>query len=376
MASSGVSSEDATDAEGRDARAAAEQARRKAEAMGLLNAHPFRPAPWLPSAHLQTVWSVFYRERPEVQPRRERWETPDGDFLNVYTNEGEAGRPVVLVLHGLEGCAQSNYVLGLMEAFGRIGWTTVAFEHRSCGPEMNRTCWMYHSGETRDLEFVVARLIETRPELRLYIAGFSLGGNVTAKWLGVVGEAAPPEVRGAAAVCPPFDLTISGPHLDTVLFGAYTRWFLRSLIPKALAKVELAPDRLNPELIRECRTFLEYDTHATAALYGYKDAWDYWASVSCGQFLGGVRRPMLLIAAQDDPFNPPKTLPREVAERSPFLHPQFPKRGGHVGFIYGTWRNSRHWAEEQIVRFFRFYEEAGEGSVGEGESERGSSLGD
>jgi uncharacterized protein len=114
---------------------------------------------------------------------------------------------------------------------------------------------------------------------------------------------------------------------------------------------------MDVEKIRAARTFWEYDTYATAALHGYQDAVDYWSCVSCGQYLHGIRRPTLLLASADDPFNPPQTLPQEIASESSFLHPQFTDKGGHVGFVYGTWQNSRHWAEEQTIRFFELYDE-------------------
>jgi uncharacterized protein len=143
-------------------------------------------------------------------------------------------------LHGLEGSVQSNYILGLMDAFGRKGWGVTVFEHRTCGGTMNRAKRTYHSGEASDLHFVVKRLIE-RDAARIFVAGFSLGGNVTGRWLGMLGHDIPPQVKGAALICPPFDLTVAGPHLDSVLWGAYTRWFLRTLVPKAIAKAQQYP---------------------------------------------------------------------------------------------------------------------------------------
>jgi predicted alpha/beta-fold hydrolase len=250
-----------------------------------------------------------------------------------------------------------------MDAFSRERWNSIAVEWRSCGGEMNRNLRLYHSGETTDLEFVVEELIR-RLDRRgggthtIFLVGFSLGGNVTTKWLGQKGERVPEQVRAAAAVSPPFDLTVSGPHMDRVLGGAYVKWFLRTLIPKAMEKERQFPGSLDLERIRQCRTFREFDTYATAVLHGFRDAEDYWARVGCGQFLEGVRRPLLLIASADDPFNPASTLPREITSKSPWLHPLFTERGGHVGFIHGpSPRETRHWAEEQVLRFLKLYAE-------------------
>jgi predicted alpha/beta-fold hydrolase len=153
------------------------------------------------------------------------------------------------------------------------------------------------------------------------------------------------------AVSPPFDLMVSGPHLDRVLFGAYTRAFLRTLIPKALAKAEQFPGLLDAERIRRSKSFEEFDTHATAVLHGFAHAHDYWRRVSSGQFLRHIAVPTLLIASADDPFNPGSALPREEAARSPYLVAQFSKHGGHVGFVSGTPLRPTYWADAQIMRF-------------------------
>jgi len=331
----------------------------KRNAMTELARHPFRPAWWLRNAHAQSCWSPLFRRPPQVAPKSERWDTPDGDFIGIHTIEGRTDAPQVLLLHGLEGSIRSNYMIGMMRAFSELGWSVTAMEHRSCSGELNRTRRMYHSGETTDLDFVARRLIERRPDSRLYVAGVSLGANQIGKWLGELGDLAPDQLAAAAIISPPFDLTISAPHTDRSLGGFYTRRFLRTLIPKAVEKDKQFPGVLNIEAIRRATTFEEFDTHATAPLHGFVDAWDYWKRVSCGQFLSNVRRPLLLIAAEDDPFNPGATHPIETASTSPWLVPQFTTHGGHVGFVAGVNpRATRHWAEEQIVRFFLACEKA------------------
>lgn len=324
-----------------------------------LERHRFAPAWWARSRHPQTCWSPLFRTMPEVDFRLERWTTPDDDFLRIHHADPiandlltpAADPPVLLILHGLEGSAQSNYVLGLADGFTRAGWRVVAMEHRSCGGEINRARRLYHSGVTDDLAFVVDEIVRRRIGKRIYIAGISLGGNQTVKWLGERGEAIPECVQGAVAMCVPFDLTVSGPNIDRAAGGAYVRRFLKTLIPKAILKERQFPGCVDIEKIKAAQTFEEFDTYGTAALHGFDDARHYWKSVGCGQFLGGVRRPLLLISAEDDPFNPGETLPRETCANSPWLIDCFSKTGGHVGFIYGrSPRTSRHWAEEQTLR--------------------------
>jgi predicted alpha/beta-fold hydrolase len=338
-----------------------EHGRQKAAVMADLNSFPFRWPWWLRSPHLQTFAARCLR-RPDHPPLLlERWDTPDDDFLRIHRFDGADDKPVALLLHGLEGSAQSNYILGLTKRLSELAWSVVVMEHRSCGGEMNRARRMYHSGETTDLAFVIDTLTQRRPSTPIYIAGFSLGGNQTAKWLGEVGDSAPPSVKAAAVVSPPYDLATSGRRLDRGFHRAYVRHFLRTLIPKAEAKERQYPGCFDIDAVRRSATFEEFDTHATAALHGFRDAADYYEKVSCGQFLPGVRRPTLLLSAADDPFNPGSTLPRVTAAKSPFLYPQFPERGGHVGFIRRE-RTCRvgYWAEEQIVRFFSACEKMGQ----------------
>ena len=330
------------------------QAERKARALTVLNARPFAAPAWLRNAHAQTMWAPFFRRPPRTPRRVERIETPDGDSLELYVVEGNVGKPAVLMSHGLEGSADSKYILGMNDKLHGLGWTAVTMEFRGCGREINRARRMYHSGETTDFAFVAARLAAAHP--RLYLAGFSLGGNVLAKWLGESARAVPVNVCAAAAISVPYDLTVSGPHIDRVLGGFYSRHFLKSLVRKAEEKERQHPGCVDIARVRAARTLYQFDNDATAALHGFRDADHYYESQRSGPFLDGVRVPTLLLSAADDPFSPASTLPRDAADRSDYLHPQFTENGGHVGFVCGPPFNPRYWAEEQIVRFFQAYD--------------------
>lgn len=323
----------------------------KAAVQAALDQHPFQPPRWLRNAHGQTIWSSFFRRQGVPDAVTEYWQTPDDDRLRLHLFEGREGAPWVVLLHGLEGCHESNYILGLRHRFSANGWSTAALDFRSCDGRMNRSKRLYHSGETTDFEFVVRELRRRYRVDRLYAVGFSLGGNVIAKWLGEHGDDARSLVQGAASVSPPFDLTVSGPSMDDALYGIYTRRFLRTLIPKALEKERQYPGCLDVEAIKNCKGFRDFDTHGTAAIHGFEDAEDYWRKVSCGQFLPGIRVPTLLVASADDPFNPAITLPYAAAAESPWIVSQFTERGGHVGFVHGSPWRTLHWAEEQIERF-------------------------
>ncbi len=318
--------------------------------------HPYRAPAWLQWNHGQTAWGPFFRREALPPYRLEHIETPDDDFLRLHILDAKPDAPTALLLHGLEGSVQSAYNIGMARLLSGAGWNVVAMEFRSCGGVMNRAKRLYHSGETTDLAFVVDELIHRNPAARIYLAGTSLGGNVTAKWLGESAESIPQNIQGAAVVCPPFDLLRSGPHIDHVLGGAYVRHFLKTLIPKAIEKEAQYPGCVDLDRIRNAKTFEDFDTWGTAALHGFEDAFDYWRRVACGQFLPDIRVPTMLLASADDPFNPPDTLPRDAAEASPYLIPQFTNRGGHVGFVYGPPWRPRYWAEEHVVRYFTLLE--------------------
>lgn len=323
--------------------------------MEALLAHPYTAPVWLRNAHAQTVWAPLFRRTPSVSRRIERVDTPDGDFLDLHITDGMDGKPAVLLLHGLEGSAESKYILGMHQKLHAIGWTAVTMEFRGCSREMNRARRLYHSGETTDLAFVAARVASAYR--RVHLAGFSLGGNVLAKWLGESADAVPSNVCSAAVVSVPFDLTVSGPNIDRVMGGFYSRHFLRGLIGKAIAKERQYPGCVDIARVRAARKLVEFDNYGTAVLHGFRDADHYYRSQRSGQFLDKVQIPLLLLSAADDPFNPASTLPRETASLSDCLHPLFTERGGHVGFVHGTPFRARYWAEEQLVRFFQLYDD-------------------
>ena len=333
------------------------QSKIKQAVMAQLAHHPFREAWWLPGSHLQTVWAPLFRKPPAVPPSQaRRVSTPDGDFFVIHVQQGKPENPTVLLLHGLEGSRQSKYIIGLQSTFAALQWSVVVMEFRSCSGQINHARRMYHMGETSDFDHLVNTLITKNPNIELYAAGFSLGGKVLAKWMGEQGDAAPSHIKAAAVISAPYDCVVSGPFLDRPGARVYRRKFLRTLIPKAIEKERQFPGIINVERVRNCTTFVEFDTHVTAALHGFKNATDYWARTSCGQFLPRICRPTMLLSAVDDPFNPGITLPRAHADKSPWLHPQFTNKGGHVGFIGGPnpWKD-RFWAEDQVVRFFQAY---------------------
>jgi hypothetical protein len=313
----------------------------------------FRPAWWLRGPHPQTVWRRLFDHQAALIYRRERLDTPDGDFIDLdwHEPEGRNGdRPLVIVLHGLEGSSRSPYVPGLLREAARGGWDGVAVNFRSCSGEMNRLPRFYHSGETGDLDHIVTSLVGRHPGRPVGLVGYSLGGNVLLKWLGERGDALPEEIRTAVAVSVPFDLGAAARRIDHGISRIYGHVFLRTLKEKALRKAGLFPGLIDPKEVARIWSFAQFDDRVTAPIHHFKSAEDYWTRSSATPWLGKIRRPTHLINACDDPLLPADCLPRDEVAGSDYLSAEFSSRGGHVGFIEGAWPGAvRYWIDRRVM---------------------------
>lgn len=315
----------------------------------------YSPAWWIPGGHLQTLWGKLFRRQEPAATVLERWDTPDGDFVEVHRLPATSGQPRLLLLHGLEGSVRSHYAQGLLNEAARRGWGADLLIFRSCGAELNRTRRFYHSGETTDTSFVLERISREFPDSPLGIAGVSLGGNVLLKFLGERGNDLPSRLRAAAAISVPFDLARSSKRVNRGFSRLYQRFFLSSLRRKAREKAALFPDLAPAERISGLRTLEDFDNLITGPLHGFRDAEDYYQRSSSLGWLEGIRLRTLLLSAVDDPMLPPEVLTevREVAQRNPALHLEFVDKGGHAGFISGSrpWRPF-YYAEYRVGEFF------------------------
>lgn len=318
------------------------------------SAPTYRPPWWYRGRHLQTLWGPLLRRRRRPALRRERVETPDGDFIDLDWLPGrERGAPVIVILHGLEGSARSHYAVGLLSDLEKLGWRGLVLHFRSCSGEINRSRRMYHSGDTEDLEFVMSGLTSREPRVRVGLVGVSLGGNVMLKWLGERGEHAPPQVAGAVAISTPFNLAACASVLDKGLNRRlYTASFLSTMKSKLDKKAHLYQGVLDLPAALRAKTFAEYDRFVTAPLSGFASERDYWDRSSSAQFLPQIRRPTLLINALNDPFMPASALPRAAVTKSQWLEAAFVRQGGHAGFLEG-FAGRRSWAETRALAFLR-----------------------
>jgi predicted alpha/beta-fold hydrolase len=315
----------------------------------------YSPAWWIPGGHLQTLWGKLFRRQKLAPTAVERWDTPDGDFLEIHRLAAEPGAPRVLLLHGLEGTVRSHYAQALLNEAGRRGWAADLLIFRSCGSEANLTRRFYHSGETSDVGFVLDKILDEFPASPLALAGVSLGGNVLLKFLGERGHDLPPQLKAAAAVSVPFDLSRSSRRINRGFSRFYQRFFLNSLRQKVHAKALRFPDVAPQDKIAALKTLEDFDNLITGPLHGFQDAQDYYVRSSSLPYLKDIRLTTLLFSAMDDPMLPAEVLDevREAARDNPALEVDFVDRGGHAGFVTGSvpWRPF-YYAEHRVGEFF------------------------
>jgi predicted alpha/beta-fold hydrolase len=282
---------------------------------------------------------------------RERFDTPDGDFVDVDWQAGPPGAPLLLVLHGLEGTARSHYIGGLFALAAARGWRAGVLYFRSCSGEINRLPRFYHSGDTGDLAHVLSVIAGREPGLRVGTVGISIGGNVLLKWLGELGDAVPPPLAGAVAISVPFDLEACVQVMDRGLQKVlYTASFMRSFRTKTRAKALAHPGFVDLPTALRARTFAAYDRVVTAPLHGFADELDYYRQASSAPYLTRIRRPTLLLNALDDPFIPVSALPDPRALPAA-VRAEFVPVGGHVGFVEGAPWRATSWAERRALEF-------------------------
>ena len=308
----------------------------------------FVPAWWLKHPHLQTLWPALCRARPNVTLDRERLELADGDFVDLDWTRASTQR-IALILHGLEGSSRSHYARGMLAALERRGWRAGVLHFRGCSGSLNRLARNYHSGDTADLAFVVARIRERWPGAPLAIIGYSLGGNVLLKWLAERKQTAP--VAAAVAVSVPFSLGAVATRLERGASRIYQWRLLSDLKRKMRRKLKARPLPLSLADVETGTTFWGFDDRVTAPLHGFADAATYYREASCGPTLRDIARPTLIIHALDDPFMVERVIPAANA-LSPQVRIELSQNGGHVGFIGGgVPGRPRYWLEERIPRF-------------------------
>jgi len=328
--------------------------------------HAYRAPWWLPGGNLQTIWPALFARRTRGAPpryRRERWTTPDGDFVDLdwLDSAGVAARtqptgthaadsggsrrsgsqaeratptPLLVLFHGLEGSSRSHYAEAFADFAAANGAAFVVPHFRGCSGEMNLAPRAYHSGDHAEIGWILARLRE-RHGGPLLAVGISLGGNALMRWAGEVEEDAARQVAAIASVCSPLDLAAGGAAIGRGFNRlVYTTMFLRSMKPKALRKWAQHPGLFDREALLAARDLYEFDNVFTAPLHGFRDTDDYWLRASAKPHLARIRVPALALNALNDPFVPVSSLPCAAQVGAQVTLWQ-PVHGGHVGFPDG-----------------------------------------
>lgn len=281
---------------------------------------------------ISTLYAALIRKVDGVVQKRERMELPDGDFLDLdWSYAAKSTDTCVILLHGLEGHAGRPYILGMAKVSNANGMDTCAPNYRGCSGESNRTFGCYHSGKTEDLDAVVRHVLNTGKYRNIIIQGFSLGGNLTLKYLGEE-RVLPEEIKAGIAVSTPVDLEGCMYALHEKRNFVYAQDFLKTLKKKLIEKQQVFPHKLSLKEIRQIKSLKQYDDYYTSRANGFKDALDYYRKASSKQFLSRIRIPTFIINAKNDTFLSDTCYPISEAEENKNIFLEIPKFGGHVGF--------------------------------------------
>lgn len=300
--------------------------------------------PW--GGNVQTIWPALF-SRPHAQPgtaevpyQRQRWDTPDGDFIDVDVlparEANHANTPLLVLFHGLEGSSRSHYALAFAHWAHEQGWAYAVPHFRGCSGELNRGPRSYHSGDFAEIDWILRRLAREHGGGPLAVVGISMGGNALLRWVQESGSEAIKVARAVAAVSSPLDLAAAG-HAIGRGFNrqVYTRMFLKSMKPKALAKLRQFPGLFDEQALRASRDLYAFDNVFTAPLHGFTGTPDYWARCSSKPRLSLITGlPALVVNARNDPFIPGQSLP-VPQDVGPWVTLWQPLEGGHVGFPAG-----------------------------------------
>jgi predicted alpha/beta-fold hydrolase len=299
--------------------------------------------------HFNTIYSSLFRKTLPVNFKRKRIETPDDDFLDIDFIENET-KKIVVLCHGLEGSSDSKYIQATAKLLSINGYAIAAMNYRFCSGEINRQLTTYHSGKTDDLNTVINYLLPNYD--KIYLVGFSLGGNLILKYNGDGLFDLSPKIKASVAISVPVDLKGSSTALKRLENFLYTQRFLITLSKKMRLKHQQFPDDLDISFLKKVKTLTDFDDYFTSKINGFKDANDYYLRSSSKQFIPNISKPTLLINAIDDPFLSKSCFPISEAQNNTNFNLMTPKYGGHVGFISS---GEFYWSEYEILNFLDSY---------------------
>lgn len=300
---------------------------------------------WCLNAHMETIYPALFRKVKNIPPfESQRITTPDQDFLDLFWSK-QGSQKCVILQHGLEGSADRPYITGMAKCFFENGFDTLTWNYRGCGDEINRTELFYHSGATYDLDLVISHALPKYDEV--YLVGFSLGGNLTLKYLGEAERNQ--KIKKAVAISAPLDLDAGVDHLHGKSGLIYEKRFLKNLRKKVISKHEVMPDKISIEHLKKVKTLRDFDDHYTAPIHGFDDAEHYYSECSSKFFLSGIQTKTLILNASNDPFLSQESLDANLTKDLPNVQLEITKHGGHVGFI--DHQSKYYWSEQRALDF-------------------------
>jgi len=317
--------------------------------MPVINTSTYKAPLFLKNRHLNTIYAALFRKVGGMGYERERVETEDDDFIDLDWSV-VGGDRLLIALHGLEGDSDRSYIKGMLQIFNQKGWDGLAVNFRGCSGEPNRQLHSYNMGVSGDLDFVVQHVLGKEKYREIALVGFSLGGNVTLKYLGEQGNHLPKEVRKAVAFSVPCHIESSNVEISRWYNWFYLKRFMDSLNAKAVEKAQRFSDKIQFDAGHLPKNFYQFDDLFTAPAHGFKDGKDYWTQSSSLQFLPEIRIPTLLVNAKDDSFLSARCYPFDMAKKHPQLYLETPQNGGHVGFVSFN-GNGIYWSEKRALEF-------------------------
>jgi len=320
--------------------------------MPLIKNTTYQSPRWLINRHWQTIYPNIFRSVKGVQYQRERLDTPDGDFLDLdwWRSVSKKPKRLVILSHGLEGNSQRAYIKGMARAFYQNDWGVLAWNMRGCSGEANRLLCAYHSGFTIDLATVIAHVLALGDYEEIALVGFSLGGNLTLKYLGEQGGNLSSKITRAVTFSTPLDLSSCAAELRKRHNFVYSRRFLKSLKQKVKTKMVQFPGALDQAILKHMKTLPDFDELYTAPVSGFESAQDYYTKSSALYFLDTIAIPTLIVNAQNDTFLAPPCYPQEQVARLDKVFLETPAQGGHCGFTPIGSKNI-YWSEQRALAF-------------------------
>ncbi|MEM6316800.1 MAG: alpha/beta fold hydrolase [Bacteroidota bacterium] len=288
------------------------------------------PFPYV-NGHAQTVFPSLFRKIKDATYERERFTLSDGDFVDLDWLRSDS-RQLIILTHGLEGSSERHYVKETAKLFHQKGWEALAWNCRSCSGEMNRKLRMYNHGDIADLTEIITYANSRKRYDIVVLAGYSMGGNISMKYLGVNGNTIPKNLKASVNFSAPTDLISSVKLLDQPRSWFYSQRFRNKIWKKIQIKAVQYPGVVDLKNYKKVKKWEDFDNFFTAPVNGFEDALSFYHFASAKNFMQGIAIPTLLVNAQNDPILTPECNPIELAETNPNFYLEMPKEGGHVGF--------------------------------------------